>query len=69
MRIRIDQDRCTGHGRCYTLSPSLFEDDDMGRGAVRGTGQVTARTAGDAERAKTACPESAVILERDDTPA
>ncbi|MGH9273756.1 MAG: ferredoxin, partial [Acidimicrobiales bacterium] len=24
MKIRIDSDTCTGHGRCYTLAPALF---------------------------------------------
>jgi ferredoxin len=69
MRVSIDRNRCTGHGRCYTLAPALFEDDDMGYGAVQGTGQVTADTAGEAEFARTGCPESAVFFERDDSPA
>ncbi|MDN5913574.1 MAG: ferredoxin [Pseudonocardia sp.] len=31
LRITIDYDRCTGHGRCYTLAPELFDADDEGR--------------------------------------
>ncbi|ODU06846.1 MAG: hypothetical protein ABS81_03340 [Pseudonocardia sp. SCN 72-86] len=31
LRIAIDYDRCTGHGRCYMLAPELFDADDEGR--------------------------------------
>jgi ferredoxin len=34
MKIIIDRDRCTGHGRCYTLAPDLFEPDDDGYGVA-----------------------------------
>jgi ferredoxin len=30
MRIRIDQDRCTGHGVCEGLAPDVFEVRDDG---------------------------------------
>lgn len=30
MRIRLDAARCTGHGRCYTLAPEVFDPDDQG---------------------------------------
>jgi ferredoxin len=30
MRIKIDEERCTGHGRCYALVPEVFEPDDEG---------------------------------------
>ncbi|MFN2540347.1 MAG: ferredoxin, partial [Mycobacteriales bacterium] len=26
----IDSDRCSGHGRCYTLAPELVQPDDEG---------------------------------------
>ena len=28
MRVVIDTERCTGHGRCYSLAPAVFTDDD-----------------------------------------
>ena len=28
MKVRIDHERCQGHGRCYDLSPGLFGDDE-----------------------------------------
>ena len=30
MRVRVDDERCEGHGRCYALAPELFEPDDIG---------------------------------------
>jgi ferredoxin len=34
MRVRIDAEACTGHGRCYTLAPEVFDSDDWGHGVV-----------------------------------
>jgi ferredoxin len=34
MRVIIDKSICTGHGRCYSLVPSVFEADDAGNGMV-----------------------------------
>ncbi|MXW60886.1 MAG: ferredoxin [Acidimicrobiaceae bacterium] len=30
MKILVDRERCTGHGRCYTLAPDVYEPDDDG---------------------------------------
>ncbi len=30
MKIRVDRDRCVGHGRCYELAPNVFSEDDRG---------------------------------------
>ena len=30
MKVSIDEQKCSGHGRCYTLSPALFDCDDEG---------------------------------------
>lgn len=62
-KVVLDHERCTGHGRCYALSPSLFADDDAGFALLRGDGDVPADKAGDARRAVTACPEQAITLE------
>ncbi len=35
MKVVIDGERCSGHGRCYSLAPEVFEADDEGRGHVR----------------------------------
>ena len=29
-RVAVDSDRCTGHGRCYTLAPDVFDADEVG---------------------------------------
>ena len=62
MKIRIDTDMCSGHGRCYVLSPSLFADDEEGYGQIIGDGEVTASLREDAERAIRGCPERAISL-------
>jgi ferredoxin len=62
MKIRIDTDLCTGHGRCYSLAPELFEPDDEGNGVVRHE-VVPAGQEDAARRAASNCPERAVIVE------
>ena len=62
MKIRIDHDACTGHGRCYTLAPALFAADDEGNGQVIDE-MVPPEREVDARRAVGSCPERAVIIE------
>ena len=35
MRIEVDVELCTGHGRCYSLAPEVYEADDEGYCATR----------------------------------
>jgi ferredoxin len=35
MRIEVDPEVCTGHGRCYTLAPEVYDADDDGYCATR----------------------------------
>ncbi len=63
MRVRVDDDRCEGHGRCYALAPELFEPDDIGNGRAIGDGTVVAGMEDKARLAVANCPEGAVILE------
>ena len=35
MRVRVDRERCVGHGRCYVLAPDVFTDDERGHCVVR----------------------------------
>ena len=30
MRVTVDTEICTGHGRCYALAPDVFGPDDRG---------------------------------------
>jgi ferredoxin len=34
VRIVLDAERCTGHGRCYSLAPELFDSDDEGHSVL-----------------------------------
>ena len=34
MRVIIDKNACTGHGRCYSLAPEVFEADEFGNSTV-----------------------------------
>ena len=62
MRVRIDGEACTGHGRCYVLAPDLFECDDEGYGQVA-TADVDPAHEAQARKAVLGCPERAVVLE------
>lgn len=66
MKIRIDKERCQGHGRCYTLAPELVEADDLGSGQEIGDGSVAAGLEASARKAEANCPESAVLLSEGD---
>jgi ferredoxin len=63
MKLRIDANTCTGHGRCYALAPELFEADDDGYGAVLHDGDVPPGQEDAARRAVNNCPERAISLE------
>ncbi|HEY8547818.1 MAG TPA: ferredoxin [Acidimicrobiales bacterium] len=62
MRIRIDHDRCTGHGRCYSLAPDLFDCDDEGYGRPLLT-EVPTPLHDQARSAVDTCPERAVLTD------
>jgi ferredoxin len=63
MKVHVDQDRCQGHGRCYSLAPELFEPDDIGNGVERTGGEVAATDEALALRAARNCPELAITVE------
>ena len=62
-QVVIDTDRCSGNGRCYTLLPDLFADDERGHGVVLGNGILRADQHESAQRAVIACPEDAIRIE------
>ena len=62
MKIRIDSEACTGHGRCYALAPAVFACDDDGYGQVIDA-EVPPELEADARRAANNCPERAISLE------
>jgi len=63
MRVTIDESRCQGHGRCYSIAPGLFESDDLGNGVVLGDGDVDRDQERHAHLAVANCPEGAVRIE------
>jgi ferredoxin len=62
MRIVLDEEACTGHGRCYTLVPELFDADERGHCLIL----KTEVSGGDEQLARNAvdnCPERALTVE------
>ena len=59
MRVEIDHDKCTGHGRCYALAPEVFGCDDDGFGLVA-LAEVPARLEEKARIGERNCPERAI---------
>jgi ferredoxin len=65
MRYSIDGDLCTGHGRCYSLAPGVFEADDDGFNAERGSeGEVEPGREDTAVLGAESCPEQAIRIVR-----
>jgi ferredoxin len=63
MKYQIDLERCSGHGRCYSLNPEAFEPNDLGYGHVIDSAHDAAGPEADAVIA--ACPEQAISLQPD----
>jgi ferredoxin len=61
VRIVLDTQRCTGHGRCYSLAPELFDSDDEGHSVVLAAG-VPAGLEEKAQLAVDNCPEGCIGL-------
>jgi ferredoxin len=64
MKVQVDDSKCTGHGRCYTLVPDIFEDDDQGHSVVTQP-LVEGVLREQALRAQRTCPEGAVLVSED----
>jgi ferredoxin len=64
MRIEVDPGACTGHGRCYTLAPEVYESDDDGYCAIR-TLDVPAGLEEQATLGAKNCPERAITIVHD----
>ena len=62
MRVRVDREACTGHGRCYSLSPEMFSADDEGH-CVLVHVEVPAGLEEPARRGARNCPEQAITVE------
>jgi ferredoxin len=63
MKLTVRADRCTGHGRCYTVAPQLLDFDDEGYVTARGhVVDVPPEQASAAQDAASTCPEGAIEL-------
>jgi ferredoxin len=60
-RVSIDETACSGHGRCYTVSPDLFGIDEDGMGVASGN-PIVASSLEAAQLAVDNCPEGAIRL-------
>jgi ferredoxin len=61
VKLAVDLGRCTGHGRCYTLAPNLFDADDEGHCVVRAS-EVPPAYQREARSAAVNCPEDAIAI-------
>jgi ferredoxin len=61
-RVEVDQEKCQGHNRCYSLAPELFDVDDLGTASARGDGVVPEELLEKARRAVANCPEYAITI-------
>jgi len=61
VKVRVDAARCTGHGRCYTLAPNVFDADDEGRCVVIAP-EVPPAHEREARSAIINCPEDALEI-------
>ena len=63
MRVKIDGEHCTGHGRCAKYAPNVFILDYDGYNADRGNEiDVPAGEEENAKRGMKSCPERAITL-------
>ena len=60
MKVKVDEDRCRGHGMCLTLCPDVFSMHDDGY-AVADPSEVPAGLEASAQNAIANCPEQAII--------
>jgi ferredoxin len=61
MEVRLDRERCQGHGRCYVLAPEVFTPDDDGYGLVVAE-EVPPTLQEQARLGAGNCPEDAITI-------
>jgi ferredoxin len=67
MKVHIDEEKCSGHGRCAKFAPNVFRlDDEDGYNSDRG--QTIAVPEGEEANARLgikSCPERAITIVED----
>ena len=61
MKIIVDNDACSGHGRCAALAPSVYVLDDLGYNSMNET-EVSPENEAAARVGANNCPERAITL-------
>jgi ferredoxin len=61
VKVTVDADVCTGHGRCYVLGPDVFSPDDFGHCLVL-RADVPPELEHQARTAAESCPERAITV-------
>ena len=63
MRVAVDAELCTGHGRCYALAPELFGPDEYGHCEILVGDDVVPEALEDHARiGRDNCPELAITI-------
>lgn len=63
MKMKVDEELCTGHGRCARFAPNVFRLDDDGYNTDRGTTiEVPMGEEKNATMGMKSCPERAITL-------
>jgi len=62
VKVSVDAEVCTGHGRCYVLAPDVFGADDYGHCVVLQP-EVGDDLAPQARAGEENCPERAIRVD------
>ena len=62
MKVRVEDELCQGHARCYALCPSVFDLDDGGHAVVRDV-VIGPEIEELVRTAAVNCPEGAIVIE------
>jgi ferredoxin len=66
MKVKIDGDLCSGHGRCWVVAPTFYKLDELGYAAERGkTVDVPVGLEAAARLGAAKCPERAITVIED----
>ena len=63
MKVRVDQNLCTGVGNCEAIAPTVFKVDKSNKVVLLDPKSVDDKTLMDAAQS---CPIDAIIIEDDD---
>ena len=63
MKVRIDSELCSGHGRCYSVAPSVYSPDEQGNATPADIDYAVPEGQEDkAGLGKRSCPEGAISI-------